>query len=136
VEWKFKAPPGGGDTHYSVMHGTQCDLVIKQGAEEKYLPTLYIENVKGINMNEFNSKLIAALGELPYDSLTVKTINENSVKINIPNKYRVSHEDHFGQVTALYLEYLKMGKLPEWEVPGMITKYYTTTSALKMALAK
>jgi hypothetical protein len=25
------------------------------------------------------------------------------------------------------------GNLPEWEVPGMITKYYTTTSALKMA---
>jgi hypothetical protein len=28
---------------------------------------------------------------------------------------------------------MKDGKLPEWEVPGMITKYYTTTSALKMA---
>ena len=46
VEWKFEAPPGGGDTHYSVMHGTKCDLVIKQGAEEKFIPTLYIENVK------------------------------------------------------------------------------------------
>ena len=22
VEWKYQAPPGGGDTHYSVMHGT------------------------------------------------------------------------------------------------------------------
>jgi hypothetical protein len=51
----------------------------------------------------------------------------------MPKKYRVSHEEHFGQVTARFLEYLKDGKLPDWEVPGMITKYYTTTSALKLA---
>lgn len=56
-----------------------------------------------------------------------------SFKISIPSKYRVSHEEHFGQVTQKYLEYLKDGKLPEWEVPGMLTKYYTTTSALKKA---
>jgi hypothetical protein len=28
---------------------------------------------------------------------------------------------------------MKDGQLPDWEVPGMITKYYTTTSALKKA---
>jgi hypothetical protein len=28
---------------------------------------------------------------------------------------------------------MKEGKVPEWEVAGMITKYYTTTRALKMA---
>jgi hypothetical protein len=28
---------------------------------------------------------------------------------------------------------MKEGKLPEWEVSGMITKYFTTTSALKRA---
>ena len=40
VEWKYQAPPGGGDTHYSVMRGTNCDLIIRQGPEEKFLPTL------------------------------------------------------------------------------------------------
>ena len=133
VEWKYKAPPGGGDTHYSVMHGTKCDLVIKQGAAEKFLPTLYIENVKGIAMNEFIVKLKEALGTLPYDSLNSEAVNKNSYKINIPKKYRVGHEEHFGQVTTKFLEYIEEGKLPEWEVPGMITKYFTTTSALKRA---
>ena len=57
VEWNFMAPPGGGDTHYSVMHGTKCDLVIKQGAEEKFLPTLYIENLKGLKINDFTAEL-------------------------------------------------------------------------------
>jgi predicted dehydrogenase len=133
VEWKYQAPPGGGDTHYSVMRGTKCDLIIKQGTDEKFLPTLYIENVKGMAIKDFSIKLKEALGSLPYDSLVTETVNPNSIKINIPLKYRVTHEDHFAQVTSKFLEYLNTGQLPAWEVPNMITKYYTTTSALKMA---
>jgi len=133
VEWKYQAPPGGGDTHYSVMHGTKCDLIIKQSAEENFLPTLYVKNIKELKMNEFTSELREAVKTLPYDSLQIETVNTSTFKIIVPEKYRVSHEEHFGQVTTKFLEYLKAGKLPEWEVPGMITKYYTTTSALKMA---
>jgi len=133
VEWKYQAPPGGGDTHYSVMHGTKCDLIIKQGADEKFLPTLYIENVKGMALNDFTAKLKEVIGTLPYDSIQVESVNKTTLKINVPAKYRITHEEHFGQVTADFLKYLKDGKLPEWEVPDMITKYFTTTSALKLA---
>lgn len=133
VTWNYQAPPGGGDTHYSVMHGSLCDLVIRQGADENFLPTLYVENVKGSPMSSFTEKLNEALGDLPYDSLSVETAGKDVLKINIPVKYRVSHEEHFGQVTEKFLDYLKQGSLPDWEVQGMITKYYTTTSALKKA---
>ena len=136
VEWKYQAPPGGGDTHYSVMHGTKCDLIIRQGADEKFLPTLYIENIKGLPVNEFTSLLKEVIKTLPYDSLQIEPVNKTTLKVVVPGKYRVSHEEHFGQVTARFLEYLKAGKLPEWEVPGMITKYYTTTRALKLAKEK
>lgn len=136
VEWKYQAPPGGGDTHYSVMHGTKCDLIIRQGAEEKFLPTLYIEKVKGMTMSQFETELKDAIESLPYDSLKIEAVNKNALKISVPSKYRVTHEEHFGQVMAKFLEYMKVGKLPEWEVPCMITKYYTTTSALKLAKEK
>lgn len=136
VEWKYQAPPGGGDTHYSTMRGTQCDLTIKQGPDEKYLPTLYLENIKGLKLSEMEAKLKSALTELPYDSLSYEKVGANSFKINVLPKYRVSHEEHFAQVTSKYLGFLKDGKMPEWEVPGMITKYYTTTSALKLAKGK
>jgi hypothetical protein len=136
VEWKYQAPPEGGDTHYSVMHGTKCDLVIRQDVEEKFLPTLYIENLKGSTMNDFSSELHKIINTLPYDSLQIEAVNNNTLKIIVPVKYRVTHEAHFGQVTAKFLDYLKAGKLPEWEVPGMITKYYTTTSALRLAMEK
>jgi hypothetical protein len=136
VEWKYQAPPGGGDTHYSVMHGTKCDLVIRQGAEEKFLPTLYVENIKGSPVNHFMSELQKVVSTLPFDSLKVAVADTNSLKIIIPVKYRTTHEEHFGQVTAKFLDYLKEGRLPEWEVPDMITKYYTTTSALRKAMEK
>jgi hypothetical protein len=54
----------------------------------------------------------------------------------IPDKYSVSHEEHFAQVTERYLQYLKEGKLPDWEVPNMLAKYYITTKALEMARQK
>ena len=54
--------------------------------------------------------------------------------VNIPDKFKVGHEAHFGQVTEKFLGYLKSGKLPDWEVPNMIVKYYTTTEGMKKAM--
>lgn len=133
VTWNFEAPPGGGDTHYSLMHGSNCDLVIRQGVEEEFLPTLYVENVRGVTLQNFTSALEEALASLPYDNLGIERTGEGMLKIIVPQEYRTSHEEHFGEVTARFLEYMDAGKLPDWEVPGMITKYYTTTTALKKA---
>jgi predicted dehydrogenase len=133
VTWNYMPPAGGGDTHYSVLRGTKCDLEIRQGPDEKFLPTLYIVNIKGSSMPDFTATLKEVLGKLPYDTLLVEAVDSKTLKISMPKKYRVSHEEHFGQVTARFLEYMKDGKLPDWEVPGMITKYFTTTSALKLA---
>ena len=33
VIWNFQAPEGAGDTHYSIMRGSKCNLIIKQGEE-------------------------------------------------------------------------------------------------------
>lgn len=133
VEWKYQAPEGTGDTHYSVMRGTKCDLSIRQGPEENYLPTLYAGNVKGISMDEFRVKLEEAVKALPYDSLQIVEAGRDMFRIVIPDKYRVTHEEHFGQVTEKFLEFMTQGSLPEWETAGMITKYYTTTGGLRLA---
>ena len=54
-------------------------------------------------------------------------------EVIIPEKYKEGHETHFARVTEKFLQYLKEGKLPAWEVPNMIAKYYTTTAAVEMA---
>lgn len=133
VTWAFKAPEGGGDTHYSIMRGTKANLVIRQGAEQNYKPTLYIEPLAS-NPN-YEKALQNALTTIQrkFEGIDLKK-NEKGWEVTIPEKYKEGHEAHFARVTEKYFEYLNQGKLPSWEVPNMIAKYYTTTQALKKAL--
>ncbi len=136
VIWNFEAPEGTGDTHYSIMRGSQCNLVIRQGAEQNYQPVLYIEQTAEGSPVEFEAKLTQAVsGHLIglYPGLQLVKEGEKLWKLEVPAALKVGHEAHFGQVMEKYLRYLVDGKLPEWEVPNMLVKYYTTTEALKLA---
>jgi predicted dehydrogenase len=62
VIWAYKAPEGGGDTHYSIMRGTKANLVIRQGAEQKYQPVLSIEPLE--NTADFEQKLVLAVAKI------------------------------------------------------------------------
>ena len=132
--WTYDAPAGAGDTYYALLKGSKANLEIKQGAEESWKATLY---VRPVNPNDTGS-LSKALNE------AIKDINQempgvniswvaNGWRVNIPAEYDKGHESHFGDVMKRYLQYLKKGNLPAWEVPCMIAKYYTTTKALEMA---
>ncbi len=132
--WLYKPAPGAGDSHYAVMRGSNATLEIKQGEAEKYAPTLYVHANKDAVTPAFTAALENAIVKnTNHDGLSLEKVDELTWKVVIPDKYKVGHEAHFSQVTEAYLGYLKAGKLPEWEVPGMITKYYTTMEALKMA---
>ncbi len=137
VKWNYIAPEGTGDTHYSIMKGSQCNLVIRQGAEQNFKPVLYIEPIEGVNSQTFEQSLTNGLATIQksYPSIDLKKL-ENKWEVVIPQKYDVGHEAHFAQVTQKFLQYLIDGKLPDWEVPNMITKYYITTKALEMAMEK
>lgn len=137
VIWNYEAPAGAGDTHYSIMRGINCNLVIKQGAEQGYKATLYVEAITGADIATLESNLTKAVNEdlqTAYPGISLVKQGENLWTVEIPAQYKVGHEAHFTQVTEKYLQYLKDGKLPDWEVPNMIVKYYTTTEGLKAAL--
>lgn len=133
VIWAFKAPEGAGDTHYSIMRGTTANLVIRQGAGQKYKPELYIEPIQKRNAayeSLLNDKLKGIQSKYPGVALEA---TKEGWRVIIPDQYKVGHEDHFGQVMATFLDYLKNKNMPSWEVPNMIAKYYTTTKALEIA---
>ncbi len=131
VAWNYEAPEGTGDTHYSLMRGTGCELIIRQGADEGYEPTLYIEA-------RHQSDDLAARVERAFTETIAPTwpgveavrLTPRIWRVEIPDEYRVGHEAHFAQVTEAYLRYLEQGSLPAWEVPNMIAKYHTTTAAV------
>jgi len=136
VIWNYSAPAGTGDTHYSIMRGSRCNLVIRQGAEENYQPVLYIEPVEGEDPKAFETALQKVIDEklgVSWPGVKLSSAGVNIWSLEIPAIYKVGHEAHFGQVMEKYLSFLVKGEMPAWEIPNMLVKYYTTTEALKLA---
>jgi hypothetical protein len=136
VRWDFAAPAGAGDTHYSIMRGTRASLVIRQGAAQAFKPVLTIEPGD------------RAAGAVP-EATVATAIAKVAVKfpgigyrrdvpgwvVTVPASYDVGHEAHFAQVTEAFLGYLRAGRVPEWEVSYMLTKYATIMQAYTLSHA-
>jgi len=136
VKWNFEAAEGVGDSYYSLIRGTSCNLMIRQNETEGFARKLYVEASPDQDPVSFAARLEKTVSQqlgTIYPGISLTRLEERLWTIDIPEKYKISHEEHFAKVTEKYLEYLILGKLPEWEVPNMITKYYTTTEGLKAA---
>lgn len=134
VIWNFEAPAGAGDTHFSMMRGTRSNLVIRQGAEQKFAPVLYVERLPSVAVAAHETALNAAVASLQstYPGVGVQRQGDTWA-VTVPASYAVGHEAHFGQVTENYLSYVRDGRMPEWEVPAMLTKYATIMKAYEMS---
>ncbi len=132
VRWNFKAPEGGGDTHDSVMRGSRASLVIRQGAQQNFKPTLYVEPAAAEDdLGDALADAIAGLQE-KWPKVSARQ-HGGSWEIVIPDRFKVGHEEHFAQVTKAYLDYLGSGRLPLWETPNMLVKYHTIMQAWQMS---
>lgn len=136
VLWHFQAPPGTTDTHYSRMMGSRAVLTIRQGPEQGYRPALYIGNRSNSSPAQFEQAVRRAVEKLcaAHPGLEVHAAKDEW-QVVVPKQYDLGHEAHFAQVTEDFLKYLAAGKLPSWEVPNMLTKYYTTTEAYRLSHA-
>ena len=134
VLWNFAAPDGGGDTHFSVLRGSKANLVIRQGPAEAWQPVLYIEPVGTAGAAEAAPALEDALHQVraTHPGIDVERAGDRW-RVIVPASFHVGHEAHFAQVAGEFLACVENGALPDWEVPGMIAKYHTTTRALAMA---
>jgi predicted dehydrogenase len=134
VTWEFEAPPGAGDTHFSVMRGTQATLTIRQGKEQGYKPVLYVDRDASVSAEVHEAALRAAIKKVAktWPGIDIKREGSSFV-VTVPDKYHNGHEAHFTQVTENFLKYLRAGKLPDWEVPNMLTKYATIMQAYEMS---
>ncbi len=135
VIWSYRAPEGTGDTHYSIMRGTKANLIIKQGAEQQYKPTLCIQPVG--DMASFERIVQKQMKQIQakYAGVELKKLDKEW-EVVIPDSYKEGHEAHFGRVMQRFLDYLQNRNMPEWEVPNMLAKYYTTTIAQDLARQK
>jgi len=137
VQWDYEAPEGGNDSHFTIVRGTKANLIVRQGKEQNYKATVYVEPAPGVSKSQLATELSQVIERLQSRYAGAGYVETaQGWELQIPDEFYFGHEAHFGMVAQSFFEYLGRGALPEWEVPNMITKYYITTHAREMALQK
>jgi len=124
VNWRYREPAGSSDTHYALMRGTKADLELRQGADEKYRATLYIKAAPGIPEAKFTSAIESVNARMQQKYPGFDLIQKGDEWIVQPGTFTRTNS------AEVAIGYILNNSMPEWEVPNMIAKYYTTTGAL------
>lgn len=137
VVWKYEPPEGTSDTYYSILKGSKTNLVISQGKEQQYKPVLYLEPADKSIIDGWQKNIEQGMNMIhkEYPGLTLKKSKEGW-EVVIPDDIKVDPEKQFSLVVKKYLQYLHEGRMPQWEISAMLSKYYTTTLGLEKAFIK
>ena len=134
ILWNWKAMDGG-DIYEAAFHGSKASIEVRQGERERYIPELYVvPNLSAAQAEVFAAldRKMAALQSV-YPGIDAQ-INQTEAQIVIPERFRVGHEEHFGQVTQKFFEYLNSPPtLPAWEASNMLAKYYVSTTGVELS---
>jgi predicted dehydrogenase len=125
ILWNWEAAEGG-DVYEASFRGTKSRVEIRQGKTERFIPEVYVAGASAAAVE----KRVAAL-QSRWPGLAAVAAG-NDIKIMVPEKFRVGHEEHFGQVTNHFFEYVTSPKsLPVWETPYMLAKYAVSTKGVE-----
>ena len=134
VIWNLEIPEGGGDTHRSLIRGTRSNLLIRQLPERNFTVELLIEPKEEPDRVAAAVEKCLAKWSQTYPGLSADR-EEGYIRIDIPDRLRTTHEEHFCQVRDMYLDCLDRKFYPPQEHAGIVSKYTLLAHARKMALA-
>ncbi len=135
VIWDWEAPSGSGDSHFARYRGSLSKVEVRQGPSDQYKPALYVVPNRAADktavLAAVKKKLAGIQGQ--YPGTDVVDLGAE-IRVPIPDRLQVGHEEHFAQVTRRFLQYMRdRGTLPVWERPNMLAKYYVTTEGIRLA---
>jgi predicted dehydrogenase len=134
VDWKFQGEPGALDQHTASVLGTRAKVEIRTNHQ----PELYISAIRPKNHSGLFEAVSARVNQWQarYSGLTAED-RGHEIHINIPKKYRTDHEDHFAEVLDEFMRNTRNTRRAVLaEMQTILTKYYITTTAAKMAQRK
>jgi predicted dehydrogenase len=135
VIWDWEESTGSGDTHFAVYRGTRARVEVRQTHADKFVPELYVVPASRSAHGQVLAAVTAKIASLSKEFPGV-TVNDrgSEIHVSIPNAFRVGHEAHFAQVLTRFLEYLHdRNRLPAWEQPNMLAKYYVSTTGTELS---
>lgn len=133
VVWNLEPPPGGGDTHESVIKGSVSDLRIRQIPERGFLSELLVvpKSDKAGVKKAVHGCFEAWADRYPGLSLTDEG---QALLINIPDPLRTTHEQHHSKVRDEFIGYLDQGGMPPETGPNILSRYTLLNEARELAL--
>ena len=132
--WYLDEPPGGRDTHRSLIKGTHSDLMIRQLQERDFKPELLIVPYDDRGRVEEAVRQCLAKWADRYPGLGVIP-EKNALLIEIPDHLRTTHEQHFYKVRDAFLAHLDTNTAPPEDRACTIAKYTLLAEARAKALA-
>jgi predicted dehydrogenase len=125
------------DTHDAVYRGSKARVEVRQGEREAWRPEVYVvpnEGASGEEVLRAVTARVAALQDRWPGIAAAETSGE--IRLTIPDRHRLGHENHFGEVASRFLEYVAApASLPGWEKPNMLVKYFITTRGTELSHA-
>jgi len=132
--WYLDEPPGGKDTHRSLIKGTRSDLIIRQLPETGFKTELLILPRENRGRVEAAVQKCLFRWSDRYPGLAARA-EKNALLIEIPDEIRTTHEQHFYRVRDTFVEYLDTGTIPAEHRACTIAKYTLLADARTRALA-
>jgi predicted dehydrogenase len=135
VIWDWEPPAGAGDLHFASYRGTRARIEVRQTRADRYRPELYVVPAAPAMKPQILAAVQAKIEALKKDTPGLGVEDRGAeLRVTIPDALRVGHEDHFAQVTASFLKYLRDRRtLPPWERPNMLAKYAVTTKGTELS---
>jgi predicted dehydrogenase len=133
VIWDYEAA-AGGDTHFARFRGSRSRVEVRQGAEQGHRPELYV--TAGRLGDRAVARAVARRVEALQTRFPGVAVRERAgdTQVLIPDRYRVGHEAHFGEVTRRFMACLRdRSALPKWEKANMLARYHLTTHGVRLA---
>jgi Putative oxidoreductase C terminal domain len=118
-----------------VVRGSLARLEILQGAEQKWLPELYVTANAPGDAGRLKAALERRVAALAAVRPGLAVADEGArLRVVVPDRYRTTHEAHFAEVTERFLGYLRdPASQPKWENANMLAKYRITTEAMELS---
>jgi predicted dehydrogenase len=135
VIWDWEAPPGGGDTHFAFYRGSKARVEVRQGRAQRWRTELYVIPTDPARRDEVMAAVGRRLTALlaSYPGLAIDEPG-GEIHVAIPDRFRTTHEEHFGQVARRFFGFLQNPRsLPAWEKPNMLAKYWVTTRGTELS---
>jgi hypothetical protein len=126
IVWEWEAPPGAGDVYEASFAGSCARVEVRQSRR----PELYIVPLAASVAGAVDKKIAELQTRWPGLAIAV---DGDELRLEIPERFRVGHEDHFGQVTNHFSRYVAAPEsMPAWETPCMLAKYFVSTKGVEM----